>query len=641
MFFFHFNFDNLKSELRDFVIDPKLEKQTNKARLQREEFAKTFPLDRLDSLSGHEIWDVSGQEDDFVLWITDRTSDVTTRLPWAKYNLGLRRNRYARYNEGRNREAFCKAIRSGLISFLISEGQEVDHKLEACLGKPLMLKLLYLYFPNQFTNIANVKWIGRITKEFALDYTNNVYEQSRIIRHFIYDNAREVGWEAFNYDKDFIVEYLGLNEETKWYSRYLTQGVGLSEDVSERYSLSLRQLSRMLVGFGIVRKSIFKLAPDELIHISGDFINQLKSIGWAQVRADRRARFFHKVEAFSEPLLRYVEFVGKLSPDEQHSLISVRHTFSVAGKRKREKSKELKLSFGCKEVDWVAEMQQARNVSQVVDLLQRSGSSRRYYRHYTTLSSFLCIADDFMFRLSRGDDPGMNDQLEWKRLGDERLWRRTFIASFSCVEGESAAMWGLYGKPANEALRLSIDSSGMLKWLGHLRETKDENRLPIAQFFGVNGGVGDKCELQWRDLQIKFGDVLYGGNISAGDATESKYIFRRQELNKKLFSCADETFERSQEITGFIKSSDWSYEEEARLVARLSDDITYLPPGKNVNDIRYVFLPVPQSVLSMVEYMKGPGVTAKFRPMFDEKLKSLFPTAILADSNYKDNLKFK
>ena len=137
-----------------------------------------------------------------------------------------------------------------------------------------------------------------------------------------------------------------------------------------------------------------------------------------------------------------------------------------------------------------------------------------------------------------------------------------------------------------------------------------------------------------------FGDVLYGGNIGTGGDAETRYIFRRKELPKKLFTGFDEKFERSPEITGFIKSADWAYEEEARLIVRVKEDVS-LPKGRSVCDIKYVFVPVPQNILSRVEYMKGPSVTAKLRPMIDEKLKSLFANAILSDSRYKDNLKFK
>jgi hypothetical protein len=201
-------------------------------------------------------------------------------------------------------------------------------------------------------------------------------------------------------------------------------------------------------------------------------------------------------------------------------------------------------------------------------------------------------------------------------------------------------MWGLYGKPSNEALRLSMDSSAMLQWLEYLQKSKDEERLPCVQFFGLNGETGEKYKLRWQDLLIMFGDVLYGGNIGTGGDAEARYIFRRKELPKKLFAGFDEKFERSPEITGFIKSADWAYEEEARLIVRVREDVP-LPTGKAVGDIQYVFVPVPQNILSRVEYMKGPSVTAKLRPMIDEKLKSLFATAILSDSRYKDNLKFK
>ncbi len=635
--FFFFNTDNLKSELEDFIVDPKLVKTVEKARRQREDFVSRYPLERLSSLSCEELWNVKQRNDDFVHWLTDKTRDVTNRLPRAKYNLGLYKRSFDIHGEIQKYELFCKVAKSKLVPFLKSGGLEATPNLETCFGRPLLLKLLYLYYPDQFCDIANVDWIEKITTTFALGYGENVYERSRVIRFFISDNAAAAGWSEFSYAKDFVIEYLGLNNETNPFTNFLTQVIGFSSDVAYRYGLSLRQLSRLLVGFGFLRKSLFKILPDELFSIGENVIDNLLGNIQRNVKLCRKIRFSQKVKDFTEALQQYVEYIRTLMSDKRRIVKAPIQTYTLAGKRKARPNDECEIK---RDINWAAEFKLAENAAQVVDLLQRSGLSRPYYRHYTTLSAFLCIADDWMFRLTRGDDQGMNDQLEWKRLGDEKLWKRTFIGSFSCVDGESAAMWGLYGKPSNEALRLSMDSSAMLQWLEYLQKSKDEERLPCVQFFGLNGETGEKYKLRWQDLLIMFGDVLYGGNIGTGGDAEARYIFRRKELPKKLFAGFDEKFERSPEITGFIKSADWAYEEEARLIVRVREDVP-LPTGKAVGDIQYVFVPVPQNILSRVEYMKGPSVTAKLRPMIDEKLKSLFATAILSDSRYKDNLKFK
>ena len=635
MFFFSYDTEDLKSELEDFVVDPKLAKAAERALCQRNDFIEKFPLEMLEALPADQLWSSEQRNDSFIYWITDRTRDVTNRLPWTKSKLGLGNNLFWA-NEARQR---LKILRDGgkdeLLSFLGGDDFYHVHRLERCLGKPLLLKLLYLYFPDKYSNIATVDWIERITSYFALSYGSAIYARSRGIRQFYFNNAPDNTISKLDYLKDFFSEYIGLRGETKQFSVHLMQCKGFSLDVVDRYCLRLRQVSRLLDGFGVTAKPIFKIHPQELIDISGQLVERLQVV----VTTDAAyKKILNKVGDFSVAIDQYVEFLKSLMADEKFVVATDVQPFKVAGNRRTANKDESPL--GKKKDNWVREMGQATNSRDVVDILQRSGSARPFYRHYTTLSSFLFIADDWMFRLTRGDDPSMNDQLEWKRLGDEQLWSRTFIASFSCVEGESAAMWGLYGKPANEALRLSFDSSLMKQWVKSLCEADADGRTPIAQFFGAKAEPGEKCKLEWKDVDVMFGDILYGGNISGEGDTGTRYIFRRKELPRKLFARFGEKFERTAEITGFIKSADWAYEDEARLIVRVHKDAS-LPTGRNVSDIKHVFVPVGKEILAKVEYMKGPSVTAKLRPMIDEKLKSLFSVAVISDSRYKDNLKFR
>ena len=292
--------------------------------------------------------------------------------------------------------------------------------------------------------------------------------------------------------------------------------------------------------------------------------------------------------------------------------------------------------------DWNSRFSYATTSIDVASLLEEAAQERPYFRHYTTLTSFMYITeepDKWMFRLTRGDDPNMNDQLECRRLGDAQTWKRTFIGSFSCVEDESAAMWGLYGKPTNEALRLSFNRDTMQKWLDVLGNQKEHN--PEAQFFGFNGNVGEKVQLRWSDIEFHFADVLYGGSVNPDEHSVGSYIFRKKQLLKSQFAGFGPEFEKSPEITGFIKSIDWAYEEEARIIARVSENVL-LPTDKVASDIQYVFIPIPKNVLAKVEYMKGPCVPEKLRLVLSEQIaRAIGPKALISDSKYKGNLKFK
>lgn len=631
MFFFYFNTD-LSSELRNFVVDPKLSAVAEKAQRQREEFVARFPLDRLGSLSQNECWDDSPKSNAFVHWITDKTNAVTNQLRGVKGRLGIDKNASkwgSRYRAQQGASCF-QAVKRALHPFLLSKGYEALSQAEHYFGQPLLLKILYLYYPENFCNIAHVGWIESITSALALKYGSTIYERSREIRDCLVQESGAENWIGDDYLKDFLCEYLDLKNETGSFVEYLTNERGLSNDIASRYSLSIRQLSRLLYGFGITQGPLFKLPQEKIAGIARD--------ERAIRRLSQNADISWKEDDYQKAIVLFADYIDSLRPRMVSALHGPVQTMFTAGKPREEIVPAKRNVDKEEKVDWYAEFGKVDDAEQAVDILLRSGASRPYYRHYTTFSSFLYITDDWMFRLTRGDDPGMNDQLEWKRLGDSNLWKRTFIASFSCVEGESAAMWGLYGKPSNEALRLSVDSRSMQQWLSELNGKN--SIVPQAQFFGINGEPGKKCSLRWQDVHVLFGDILYGGSVCNGKDSTTMYVFRRKELKKSLVKRLGENFERSPQITGFIKSADWSYEDEARLVVRLSKNAK-LPEGKSINDVQYVFVPIAKDVLSHVEYMKGPCVTSKLRPIIDEKLQSLFGSATLSDSIYKDNLKFK
>ena len=642
-------FIDFKSELGDFVVDPKLKFMLRKSEQERMEFLNRFPLEQLTLLSPDECWSLQGDGDDFVNWIINRTRSVTNPLPWAKVNMGLvnensRGNYYRRFPIGKNQsnaekqKALKWLISESLVPFIVSRGRIRYDELESFFGKRVLLKLLYLYHPNTFANIAKVGWIDGITNAFALDYGDSVFQRSIGIRHLFNEGLGDAYCPGCDLLKDFFVEYLGLEHRTDQYKAFLLKKVGLSSESAERYAYALRQISRLLVGFGITKKPLFSFDVADLRYIKRNSTDMLLH----SVEHDVRRKISRKKDLFGQSIDRYLDFIESEEWASEESHHGQRVWYSIAGvKQKPRHTGDLNTDTVRRIIitDWEFEFKRAKTPEDVVSILEKSGMARPYCRHYTNLTAFLSICEKGMFRLTRGDDPGMNDQLEWKRLGDVGWWKRTFISSFSCVEGESAAMWGLYGKPTNEALRLSFDAKAIAKWIDQLRHP-DERSKPVVQFVAANGDDPVTAELQWEDITIYFADILYGGKVAPDGELTSPYRFRRQEMKKGIFSRISPNFEKTPAMTGFIKSSEWAYEEETRLVVRVNEDVV-LPIGRKLSDIQYVFVPISREVLEQVEYMKGPGVTPKLRPIFAKKISEIFPSADQSDSIYRDNLKFK
>ena len=522
-----------------------------------------------------------------------------------------------------------------------SIGQNCIQGTECAFGKPLLLKLLNLYYPEEFVGIARVGWIDRIVDSFSLDYGFTVYERSQNVKSFF--SAQESDCRHGEHldspaIRAFFDDYIGFSSDSKSYVAYLKEVEGLSDELSEKFARHGRSFSRLLLGYGLIRISLFRSAGVDVRENGYTFLRDYAG------KADLSNR---KIEDFRTVIDVYSSYYDKVLAKDAHRVYIAPPMYVPAGRttghpvdrtHKQNKDKSTKK----KPVGWNSRFTYATTSVDVARLLEEAAEERLYFRHYTTLTSFMYMTEDpgkWMFRLTRGDDPNMNDQLECRRLGDAQTWKRTFIGSFSCVEDESAAMWGLYGKPTNEALRLSFNRDAMQKWLYVLRNQKEH--CPEAQFFGSNGNVGEKVQLRWSDIEFHFADVLYGGSVDPDEPSGGSYIFRKKRLKKSQFAGFGMEFEKTEAITGFIKSIDWAYEEEARIIARMSEKAS-LPTDMVVSDIQYIFIPIPKDVLAMVEYMRGPCVPEKLRIVLSEQITRIIGSkALISDSKYKGNLKFK
>ena len=185
---------------------------------------------------------------------------------------------------------------------------------------------------------------------------------------------------------------------------------------------------------------------------------------------------------------------------------------------------------------------------------------------------------------------------------------------------------------------MSFEHATMAEWIEALKAGRG---CPKAQFFKIGDQDAEKVDLHWKDVQIQFGDVLYGGNVDGSSDSSDGYVFRGRRLKKSLFSEFDPKLDKSSAMTGFVKSADWAYEEEARLIVRVKEN-THLPKGKSLSDVQYVYVPIPKDMLLRVEFMRGPCVPEKLRPIVEEKIKGVLSRhALVGKSKYTDNLKFK
>ena len=258
MFFFFFN-EDFRYELENFRSNPKLDAECRRAKNQLKEFRNRFPLDSLNTLSPWEyVAGDDGRRDDFYSWVSNKTRDVVGHLAWAKHKLGAIRPQGNictadlpepfDFTKRPDQRQFTMAVKEYLIPFLRTRGHDYLPATERAFGKPLLLKTLNLYYPEEFVGIARVGWIDRIIDSFSLDYGVTVYERNQTVKRFF--SAQEADCRRGEHldspaIRVFFDDYIGFSSDSKSYVAYLKEVEGLSEELSEKFARHGRSFSKI------------------------------------------------------------------------------------------------------------------------------------------------------------------------------------------------------------------------------------------------------------------------------------------------------------------------------------------------------------------------------------------------------------
>ncbi|OCN05551.1 hypothetical protein A4S06_08270 [Erysipelotrichaceae bacterium MTC7] len=200
------------------------------------------------------------------------------------------------------------------------------------------------------------------------------------------------------------------------------------------------------------------------------------------------------------------------------------------------------------------------------------------FTHYTTLEGLQNIISSQRWFLSRGDNESMNDQEECMYQGNPEEWKKTFLLCFSATIKENMAMWGLYGIPNNQAIRLQIPRKALFAWLANIKEVES------VQF--VEGKISYQKTTELPKLQVH--DIGYVSDHN---------IRTRQE---RILHTQIKDFRNDHHmLTGYIKHVAWEYESEVRLHATF----------KTIQDATHIALPVNHELLSSIRIMTGPNFT--------------------------------
>ena len=601
-----FFLDDFERELKEFNVTERHVKEQVRVDRQIGEFVKQYPLSRVKLFSVADFFNSHvSSGDNFWCWVAKKTNAVGGSIPWsaAKFNFD---RRYLTAQPLQDR--FDTDARMALVEFIESKGVSCYDEVRHLVGSMIALRLLILYYPNEFVHIVRVGWIDRIVYSLKLDNNGSIIDRLMSIRRFYdekSDAVRRIPMVAF---VQLLDEYIGLSVSgNKKFYKYLVSEKGVSETAVAKYDRVLRKLSRQLKDDNYISANLYKVN-------SLDWFSQLLRDAGSIVNTDE----------YREPVRWYYKFLESQSNGKSSS--GLHRTTGVFHRP----------------VGRIVPFISITSIDSLVDSLKSAAKRRKFHRHYTTITSFLHITDMLAFRLTRGDDPRMNDQLEWQKLGSLKAWKRTFILSFSGLEDESAAMWGLYGRPSNEAMRLTIRRETIEKWFYVIGRNGQSVR---AQLFPFVGEKGKMVDLPLDCIEIILVDVMYGGKVGGIEqAKRNSYRHNWKKvdlsfLNKNLEE-EDDGVDKATEMTGLIKSNDWEYEDECRVIVRIKDGCKIVGI-EDLDQIQYIYIPITKELLSECDLMVGPCVPDKLSPLFESKLKEEVPDISVARSKYEGNLIFK
>lgn len=220
-------------------------------------------------------------------------------------------------------------------------------------------------------------------------------------------------------------------------------------------------------------------------------------------------------------------------------------------------------------------------IDELIGFLESKGRNHNNFYHYTNKEGLRGMLISRKMHISSGDL--MNDKQELTK-GDIEIWQSLYLSSFNYGEEENMAMWGLYGVPREDAIRIAISGPIMRNWINNV------NRFYVVTF--ENGRYEYNKILS--ECEIKLTDIVY----VSGKLSDEKFNLRRSrdklEVNRR--SSLGKVSSNSS-MTGYVKNAAWSYENEVRIRIRTEKSISQ----------KRIAIDIPDEVIDDMSLLLGPG----------------------------------
>ena len=194
----------------------------------REAFRAAFPKARLADINLEKYCIGRGDKENLCWWVERGTKAISKYSPgssksygifWSKENKEYRFYAGARIYHEQNPKAEAEtvlreAIIKPLVKFIEGHGSTAKD-MQAVVGPGFLLKLLMLYYPDEFIQINSTAWIGTIIEKLGLEKSDSFVEDNKTVKR-LYDEKRKLAKGGDLTQGAFVsilVDLLGLKKD--------------------------------------------------------------------------------------------------------------------------------------------------------------------------------------------------------------------------------------------------------------------------------------------------------------------------------------------------------------------------------------------------------------------------------------------
>ena len=225
--------EELDEKLKSYHPTERELEQAKVAGEQRAAFVAKFPIADLDSLTPEAYCIGHGDKENFCWWIERGTNGMSSYSPgssrsygmfWEKdtnsYQMIMALKRYKDLHpDADNGTILHEVIAKPLKALVEAHGQRGTFDSINGVGKSFLLKILILYYPDEFFHVNSTHWIDTIIDGYGLEKPESYVDRNKVLRKFYEDKKKlvqggELTQQAF---VSVIARQLGIVRPRFWH----------------------------------------------------------------------------------------------------------------------------------------------------------------------------------------------------------------------------------------------------------------------------------------------------------------------------------------------------------------------------------------------------------------------------------------